>query len=245
MRLVEIIRGEQTSDAVASLGAELAVVQGKFPIVVRDVPGFLVNRLLFPYLSEAVQLVLEGVPIDAVDRAAEEFGMFMGPLKTLDLVGFDVAREVAGVLTAAYPDRMYTPSLIASSGTVVSWQAVLAALSTRKVLGKKSGRGFYVYPEGAGRTSKSLPNPIFSDGQFWSTFDAAPPRNNAISPTAICDRLINKLIDEANRCLNEGVAGDEGAAAALQIDLASVLGFGFAPFRGGVMHYASRMPQAP
>lgn len=244
MRLVEIIRGEQTSDAAAALGAELAVAQGKFPIVVRDVPGFLVNRLLFPYLSEAVQLVLEGVPIDAIDKAVEEFGMFMGPLKTLDLVGFDVAREVAGVLTAAYPKRMRTPTLIGSSGAEISWQTVLAELAKRNVLGKKSGRGFYIYHEGAGRKSKPTPNPIFADSHFWSALDGSPPRSSTVSPTAICDRLIGKLVDEAQLCLAEGVAGNERPAAALQIDLASVLGFGFAPFRGGVMHYCDSVSAA-
>ena len=143
MRLVEIIRGDQTSDAAAALGAELAVAQGKFPVVVQDVPGFLVNRMLFPYLSEAMQMVLEGVPIDAIDRAAEEFGMFMGPLKTLDLVGFDVAREVASVLSAAYPERMRTPTLIGNSGTEVSWQAVLDTLrDSATCSGRSRGKVF-------------------------------------------------------------------------------------------------------
>src|SRR5262249_56546509 len=96
MHLVEVVRGRATNDVTIATLAELVRKLGKVPVVVADSPGFLVNRILFPYLDEAVRLVLEGIPGEEVDRAAVRFGMPMGPLELLDQVGIDVAADVAG-----------------------------------------------------------------------------------------------------------------------------------------------------
>ena len=238
MRLVEVISADQTSESAVQFGAALASGQGKYPIVVGDVPGFLINRLLAPYLNEAVRMVLEGYPIDAIDQAAVQFGMFMGPLKTLDLVGLDVGGEVANVLSKGYPDRMQPPSLPSKNGGEVSWQDLQESMSDRNLLGKKSGRGFYIYDQRQGKSKKPLVNPMFSDPAFWEDAGAIPPRKHTTDREHIVERLVLSLVNEAVRCVDEGVAGLPGPDAALQLDLGSVMGFGFAPFRGGVIYYA-------
>lgn len=238
MRLVEVISGDQTSESAVQFGAALASGQGKYPIVVGDVPGFLINRLLAPYLNEAVRMVLEGYPIDAIDQAAVQFGMFMGPLKTLDLVGLDVGGEVANVLSKGYPDRMQPPSLPSKNGGEVSWQDLQQAMADRNLLGKKSGRGFYIYDQRQGKSKKPLVNPMFADPAFWEDAGAIPPRKHTTDRENIVERLVLSLVNEAVRCVDEGVAGLPGPDAALQLDLGSVMGFGFAPFRGGVIYYA-------
>mgnify|MGYP001167788819 CR=1 FL=1 len=238
MRLVEVISGNQTSESAVQFGAALASGQGKYPIVVGDVPGFLINRLLAPYLNEAVRMVLEGYPIDAIDQAAVQFGMFMGPLKTLDLVGLDVGGEVATVLSKGYPDRMQPPSLPSKGGDEVSWQELQQAMADRNLLGKKSGRGFYIYDQQQGKSKKPLVNPMFTDPAFWEEAGAIPPHKQTTDGENIAERLVLSLVNEAVRCVDEGVAGSPGPDAALQLDLGSVMGFGFAPFRGGVIYYA-------
>lgn len=215
MPLVEIIKGEHSSLETIQKVAALATRLDKFPIVVKDVPGFLVNRILVPYLNEALFLLAEGYSIETIDRAATDFGMPMGPIRLLDEVGLDVAVHVSEVMTAGYGDRMRPPSFSGS----------LLALGRK---GKKTGAGFYEY-EG----KKSTP---------WSGVSAA--LNLPSSPTgslttgAIQERLILHLVNEAMKCLQEGVAGDDLTLARKQIDLGTVMGIGFPPFRGGIMHYA-------
>ena len=183
-------------------------------------------------------MVLEGYPIDAIDQAAVQFGMFMGPLKTLDLVGLDVGGEVATVLSKGYPDRMQPPSLPSKGGDEVSWQELQQAMADRNLLGKKSGRGFYIYDQQQGKFKKPLVNPMFTDPAFWEEAGAIPPHKQTTDGENIAERLVLSLVNEAVRCVDEGVAGSPGPDAALQLDLGSVMGFGFAPFRGGVIYYA-------
>ncbi len=138
MPLVEIIRGRRTSpDAVAAC-AGLAVHLGKTPVVVADVPGFLVNRLLGPYLDESLRMFAGGIDAHRIDRALEEFGMPMGPLRLLDEVGFDIASHAAASLHAGYGPRM-------------SPCAVLEPMVGEGRLGKKTGRGFYEHRGSAER----------------------------------------------------------------------------------------------
>ena len=137
MPLVEVIRGERTSDETVATIFELAKRLGKTPVVVKDSPGFLVNRILAPYLSEAVRLLQEGCRIEDVDRVMTDFGMPVGPIALLDDVGLDVAVKAGETLQAAFPDRMKAAG-----------QAALVAAGR---LGRKSGKGFYEYEEGKRR----------------------------------------------------------------------------------------------
>src|SRR5690606_37877903 len=105
MELVEVVRGAKTSDETVATAVAFAKRIRKTPIVVNDCPGFLVNRVLFPYMNEALALLQEGVPMDALDKAATAFGMPMGPIALQDLVGLDTSLYAGRVLAAAYPDR--------------------------------------------------------------------------------------------------------------------------------------------
>jgi 3-hydroxyacyl-CoA dehydrogenase/enoyl-CoA hydratase/3-hydroxybutyryl-CoA epimerase len=218
MPLVEIIRGEKTSDETVAKVAAITIEIGKFPIVVRDVPGFLINRILIPYLNEAVFLLQEGHSISEIDEAALAFGMPMGPIRLLDEVGLDVAAHVSKVMTDGYGDRMAAPDFAAK----------LVALGRK---GRKSSAGFYDYKG--------------KDATPWSGISQAlkiPSRpEKKLSQGEITDRLIYHLINEAMKCLIEGVAGDDRELAKKQIDLGTVMGIGFPPFRGGVIYYTERI----
>ena len=209
MPLVEIVRGKLTSDQTMVTAVALARRMGKTPVVVADSPGFAVNRILMPYLSEAMVMLEEGYPLTEIDAAMRGFGMPMGPFEVLDEVGLDVAHKVGGVLSLAFPDRM-APS--------TSLEKLLAA----KRLGKKNGLGFYRH---TGRTRR--PDPAVSRllGLGRS------PRST--SGDALSERMVLAMINEASRCLEEKVVADAGA-----IDLAMIFGAGFPPFRGGVLRYA-------
>ncbi len=217
MPLVEIIRGARTDNRSIAVVAALTVKLGKFPIVVNDVPGFLVNRVLCPYLIEAAYLVTEGFSITQIDGAALAFGMPMGPLRLLDEIGLDVASHVSEIMANAYGARMQGPALSAQ-------------LLAKGRKGKKSGGGFYDYAPPDERATPYL--------QLQEVLQL--PKHAAGDSSAIQDRLILRLVNEAVRCLDEGVAGTPGTEAANQIDLGMVMGTGFPPFRGGVLAYAEQ-----
>lgn len=217
MPLVEIIRGQRTSPETIAYVAALSSELGKFPIVVEDVPGFLVNRILIPYLNEAVFLLQEGYSVEDIDRAATDFGMPMGPLRLLDEVGLDVAAHVSKVMVEGYGERMAAPNFAEQMIGI-----------DRK--GRKNGRGFYDY------TGK--------EWRPWSGVSAALKLPSApakrLSKEDLQERLILHLVNEAMKCLIEGVAGADTEQAKKQIDLGTVMGIGFPPFRGGVIYYAER-----
>lgn len=204
MHLVEVVKAATTDDATIAALVELVRKLGKVPVVVADSPGFLVNRVLFPYLDEAVRLVVEGVPGEDVDREAVRFGMPMGPLELLDQVGIDVAAHVAASLAGAQSDVGPTPER-------------LAAMAREGFIGKKVGKGFYEYPKDKrGRPTR------------WAIPTAA-----ARPAGDVQQRITHSLINEAAKCLEGGVV-----AEAWMVDLAMVLGTGFAPFRGGPLRTA-------
>ncbi|NDC36924.1 MAG: fatty acid oxidation complex subunit alpha FadJ [Proteobacteria bacterium] len=215
MPLIEIVRGAKTSDKVVAVIAALTTKLGKFPIVVNDVPGFLVNRILTPYLAEAAWALQDGYSLKDIDAAATTFGMPMGPLRLLDEVGLDVASHVSEIMVKGYGERMQGPGL----------SDILLA-GGRK--GKKIGGGFYDYSD-----SESTPWPGLRDA-----LRITEPERSVPDLRALQDRLILRLVNEAILCLDEGVAGAPGADAANQVDLGSVMGFGFPPFHGGVLFYA-------
>jgi len=183
-------------------------------VVVADVPGFLVNRILGPYLDEALALLAGGVPAANLEAALTQFGMPMGPLALLDEVGFDVAAHAAHTLVSAYGPRMGT----------TAW---LATAVQREILGKKTGRGFYLH---ARQTRAQL------DPQAANLLTASTVRCELRTPEDLAMRLVAATCAEAFRCLEAGVTTSEE-----ELDLAFVLGTGFAPFRGGPVRHARAM----
>lgn len=217
MMLVEIVSGDETGNRAIVSAAALIALLKKYPVVVRDVSGFLVNRILSPYLVESSHLLAEGYGIEAIDKAALKFGMPMGPLRLLDEVGLDIAAKVADVMYEQYGDRMKGPNYAAK-------------LVQHGFKGKKSGAGFYRY-DGKKKTVNH---------EVMKLLDLAALNGHGQGKKDFLEsRLILPMLNEAVRCLDEGVAGDPGKQACGQIDLATVMGIGFAPFRGGLMHYAS------
>jgi 3-hydroxyacyl-CoA dehydrogenase/enoyl-CoA hydratase/3-hydroxybutyryl-CoA epimerase len=200
MQLVEVVRAATTSDQTLATAVAFVRSIGKLPVVVRDSPGFLVNRILMPYLVEAAELFERGGDPKAIDDAMLDFGMPMGPLRLLDEVGLDVAIHVARTLAEAYPDRMGVPGLL---------EKLVAAGHT----GRKSKSGFYLYDH-----DRTMINPAA----------VALLKGTEPAPHDTAARLARAMTREARLCLDEHVA-----ESADDIDLAMVLGTGYAPFRGG------------
>ena len=210
MPLVEIIRGERTSEETVATVFDLAKKLGKTPVVVKDSPGFLVNRILAPYLSEAVRLVKEGCRIEEVDRIMTEFGMPVGPVGLLDDVGLDVAVKAGETLEAAFPERMKAAGY---EGMVASGR-----------LGRKAGKGFYDYEAG----KRLGPSREAYRALGARASDSAPLKRDLIEA-----RLVLPMVNEAAFCLEEGVV-----ASPAKLDLAMIFGTGFPPFRGGLLRHA-------
>jgi 3-hydroxyacyl-CoA dehydrogenase/enoyl-CoA hydratase/3-hydroxybutyryl-CoA epimerase len=212
MPLVEVVRGEATSDDTAATVHAFAVALGKVPVVCRDGPGFLVNRILAPYLNEAGWLLAEGARIEDVDGAALRFGMPMGPFRLLDEVGIDIARHAGATLHEALGER-FAPS------------PPLAALGETGRLGRKNGRGFYRYE---GDQEKGVDPDVYAE-----LGDAAGGARREIDEEEIRVRLLLSMINEAARVLDDGVVGTAG-----DVDLGMIMGTGFPPFRGGLLRFA-------
>ena len=211
MPLIEVIRGEQTTDEAVSAIFQYSKQLGKTPIVVKDAPGFLVNRLLMPYLNEATWLLAEGVPIERIDNVMLDFGMPMGPMELIDEVGVDVGDKVANILYKAFGPR-FEPA---------PCNAKIVAAGR---LGKKNGKGLYEYAPG-GR-DKTL-NPAVYD------LIGVQPKNTQITDQEIIDRCTLPMINEAARCLEDKIVETPG-----EVDLGMIMGTGFPPFRGGLLRYA-------
>ncbi|MBI5851935.1 MAG: enoyl-CoA hydratase/isomerase family protein, partial [Planctomycetes bacterium] len=214
MPLVEVVRGTHTRDDVVATVAALALRLGKTPIVVKDVAGFLVNRILGPYLDEALRLCALGADCARVDRLMLAFGMPMGPYRLLDEVGLDIARHVGVSLGAAYGGRMAPSDL-------------LEGFATKERLGRKTGLGFYRHGKGShGKGNDGEPQLADDVGKLARA-------HVELRDEEIVDRLVLTMVNEAARCLEEEVV-----ASPRELDLATVLGTGFAPFRGGLLRYA-------
>ncbi len=212
MPLVEVIRGTKSSDQAVSQIYQFAKQIGKTPIVVKDAPGFLVNRLLMPYLTEAAILVSEGAPIEELDRALLEFGMPMGPIELIDEVGLDVAEKVGHILHAGFGERMNPPK-------------TFEKLLQEKRLGKKTGSGFYVY-SGSDKKEKHL------DPAVYGLLGITPvPRK--FEAQEMVERCVYSMVNEAARCLDEKIV-----ASCEDVDLGMIMGTGFPPFRGGLLRHA-------
>ena len=215
--LVEIVRGPATSASTIATATDLAKRIGKLPIAVADGPGFLVNRLLLPYLNEALDLLLEGADIDSVETAATRFGMALGPLRLLDEIGLDTALRAGMVLFSAFPNRIAASPL-------------LVPMVKQGRLGRKTGAGFFRYA-GPGDERCLGPDPqALALIREWLRQSAPPPRE------VITARLFLPMLLEATRVLEEGRVDTPR-----DIDLAVILGLGFPAARGGLLCWADML----
>ena len=220
MPLVEVIRGEQSSDEAVAATVKLAQQMGKTPIVVNDCPGFLVNRVLFPYFGGFDLLVRDGADFQAIDKVMEKFGWPMGPAYLLDVVGIDTGVHAAHVMAEGFPDRM-KPSY--KSATEIMFD------NTR--YGQKNGKGFYVYEQDKKGKPKKVVDPL--------TYELIAPvvaARKEFEADEIIARLMLPLVNEIARCLEEKIV-----ASAAEADMALIMGIGFPPFRGGACRYVDQM----
>ena len=218
MQLVEVIQGAKTSDAAVSTAVGYAVAMGKTPIVVKDCPGFLVNRILTPYINAFVQLVADGADFEAVDRAMEAFGWPMGPAYLQDVVGMDVGSHVGDVIAAGYPQRM----------PAIARNAVKLMVANKRY-GQKNGAGFYRYEnDPAGR-----PRKLAAPEAHALVATLHPQGRRDFADAEIVERMMLPMIIEAAHALEDGVV-----ATPAELDMALLLGVGFPAYAGGALKYA-------
>ncbi len=216
MPLVEVIRGAKTGDAAIAKTVAYALAMGKKPVVVNDCPGFLVNRILSPYIGAFLGLVKRGVNFVAIDKAMERFGWPMGPAYLCDVVGIDTGVHAGKVMAAGFPDRMKYDFTTSHD-----------VMFENDRLGQKNGRGYYAYEQ----DKKGRPKKIVDDS-VAALLAPVVDGNETLSPEDIVDAMMIPLCLEAVRCLEDGIA-----ASATDVDLALIYGIGFPPFRGGALHY--------
>jgi 3-hydroxyacyl-CoA dehydrogenase/enoyl-CoA hydratase/3-hydroxybutyryl-CoA epimerase len=198
MQLVEVLKADVTDQGELQKGMSFVRAIERLPLPAKSSPGFLVNRILLPYLLEAVELLEEGVPVTFIDKAAINFGMPMGPIHLADAVGLDICHSVAKILSDAL--AMPMPGL-------------LTEMIEEGRLGVKSGKGFYTYKKGKPVLEKSK-------------------KESPLTEEEIQDRMILRLLNECVACYREGIVDESDL-----IDAGMIFGTGFAPFRGGPMHY--------
>lgn len=208
MRLVEIIRSPMTSEKTMATAISFARRIGKTPIIVKDISGFLINRIILPYLNESAFLIEEGLRIEDIDRIMRRFGMPMGPIELIDEIGVDVTHDVLKILQASYGTRMRVSS-------------ILGKVKGKGLMGKKTRAGFYIH-RGRRRTSNHRIYRFIKD-----------PGRRLISDGEAFKRLIYIMINEAARCLEEEVIDRPRV-----VDIGMIMGTGFPAFRGGLLRYA-------
>lgn len=220
MPLVEIIRGEKTSDEAVATTVALAQKMGKTPIVVNDCAGFLVNRVLFPYFGAFDLLIKHGADFVKIDKVMEKFGWPMGPAYLLDVVGIDTGVHASAVMADAFPERM-NPDY--KSATTVMFE--------NNRLGQKNGAGFYKYElDKKGKPKKSV------DTTTYELLKAVQDGNADFDEQEIIDRLMVAFCTETVRCLEDSIVASAGEA-----DMAMLMGLGFPPFRGGPCRYIDQV----
>jgi 3-hydroxyacyl-CoA dehydrogenase/enoyl-CoA hydratase/3-hydroxybutyryl-CoA epimerase/enoyl-CoA isomerase len=221
MPLVEIIRGEKTSDATISAVVASTLKMGKTPIVVNDCPGFLVNRVLFPYFAGFSQLLIDGADFTAVDKVMEKvFGWPMGPAFLLDVVGMDTADHASSVMSNGIPERMQK---IDNDPVTLLYKAGR--------FGQKNDKGFYDFSlDKRGRPAKK------ASPEAYALFEGHVAVTKEFDKEEIIARVMIPMANEAIRCLEEGIV-----ASAAEADIALLFGLGFPPFRGGIFRYIETM----
>ncbi len=219
MPLVEVIRGEKTSDETIATTVAYALAIGKKPIVVNDCPGFMVNRVLFPYLNAFEKLVNDGADFMHIDKVMEGFGWPMGPAYLLDVVGLDVACHGSAVMAEGFPDRMK-----------IDFKAATEEMYKLGRLGQKSGSGYYKYaPDKRGKPKKSVDEEAIALVKKTSSAIRAA---DEFSDEEIIERMMLSLCLEVVRCLEDKIVDSPEAA-----DMSLIWGIGFPPFRGGALRY--------
>ena len=190
---------------------------GKTPIVVNDCPGFLVNRVLFPYFGGFLKLVNDGVDFVRIDKVMEKFGWPMGPAYLLDVVGVDTAHHASAVMAEGFPDRMKE-----------SERTALDVLFEKKTYGQKTKSGFYEYAlDRRGRLKKSFNKEVMKD------ISSVYTQTLEISDEEIIERMMLPMVFECSRCLEDNIVD-----TAIEVDMGLLYGLGFPPFRTGALKYA-------
>ncbi len=220
MPLVEVIRGKASSDEAVATIVAFAHKLGKTPIVVNDCPGFLVNRVLFPYFFGFQQLVADGADFAQIDKVMERFGWPMGPAYLSDVVGMDTSQHVEDVLAEGYPDRMKQDE-----------KSSLDVMVENDRLGQKTGSGYYKYEKDKkGRPKKS------SDPRAYELVASVQRGDATPDDEEIIDRMMIPMIIEAARAYEQGIADTPN-----EVDMGLIMGLGFPPFRGGAFKYADAL----
>jgi 3-hydroxyacyl-CoA dehydrogenase/enoyl-CoA hydratase/3-hydroxybutyryl-CoA epimerase len=227
MKLVEVVVGKQTSEETRERSLAFVRQIGKLPVIVRDNPGFLVNRVLFPYLLDAAELFESGLDADKIDNALVQWGMPMGPLRLIDEIGVDITIDIGNTLEKAYGRRDHV-------------SAVLLWLRDGQMLGRKTGAGFYRYESKAQMPNESLAQwrralhgePEGAEGPNIPADRHRDPRLR-LSEEDLRHRLIFLMVNEAARCVERKVVDSPE-----DVDYGMILGTGFASFRGGPLRFA-------
>jgi 3-hydroxyacyl-CoA dehydrogenase/enoyl-CoA hydratase/3-hydroxybutyryl-CoA epimerase/enoyl-CoA isomerase len=216
MPLVEIIRGEKTSEEAVATTVAYAKKMGKTPVVVNDCPGFLVNRVLFPYFGGFAGLMKDGADFRQIDKVMEKFGFPMGPAYLMDVVGIDTGKHANDVMSEGFPERMKA-----------DFTSAMDVLYENGFYGQKNNKGFYTYVE----DKKGKPKKVFDESILELL---APVLGEArdFDADEIIARCMIPMCNEVVRCLEEGIVD-----TAAEADMALVFGVGFPPFRGGALRY--------
>lgn len=217
MPLVEIIRGKKSSEAAVARGVQYATQMGKTPIVVNDCPGFLVNRVLFPYFNGFLFLLEDGADFQKVDRVMEKWGWPMGPAYLLDVVGIDTGHHASSIMAAEFPDRMGFKG-----------KHALEAMYAEKRFGQKNNKGFYEYE----LDKKGKPKKVVTDVAY-TLIKPLVKQTLTLSDEDIVMRLMLPMLIESARCLDEKIV-----QGPMEVDMGLLLGLGFPPFRAGIFKWA-------
>ena len=218
MPLVEVIRGEKSSESTIAATVAYASAMGKSPIVVNDCPGFLVNRVLFPYFAGFAGLVNDGVDFKKIDKVMEKFGWPMGPAFLLDVVGIDTAFHAGGVMAEGFPDRMRQDV-----------PTIISKMYENEWYGQKNNKGFYIHSKDKKGKSKKEVNP----GVAAFIKELGVGIGEGISDANIIDRMMLPMLMESSRCLEDNIV-----ETPTEVDMGLVYGIGFPPFRGGIFRWA-------
>lgn len=221
MPLVEVIRGKDTSDETIATVVAYAQKLGKTPVVVADCPGFLVNRILSPYMAAFQVLVAGGADIQAVDKTMEKYGWPMGPAFLTDVVGIDTAHHAGEVMAAADPERA------AANG-----KSPNTMLYEAGYYGQKNEKGYYTYA----KDKKGRPQKTYDPAVMELLKSAIKGGMEGISGEEVVERMMIPMIIEASRCLEEKIV-----ETPTELDMALILGLGYPPFRGGLLRYADKI----
>ena len=218
MLLVEVVRGPKTSPQAIAVVTGFAAAMGKTPIIVEDCPGFVVNRVLTPYLIAFLRLVHDGAYFVEIDKVMEAFGWPMGPAYLIDVIGMDISHHLVEIVSAGFSRRMD-----------VDFETALEILLRTARLGQKNGHGFYKYRnDSKGRPRKEI------DSETETLLAAARPNGKTgFGEEEIVARMMLPLILEAARCVEDGIAASPG-----DVDMCLILGLGLPRYLGGALKYA-------